>query len=186
MQRCGILRYSTSFLICLKRNEKAKEKMFVVIKNNLIVIFFKIAQSEGRSFGQKYLQSLEKSSMLLYKWENLFEKPTLEGGEIMSLEAMKKITEAEQDTQSRRAGAAAEAKKLVSDAEKAGRALVEQARAQAEAQAKEAMAQAESRAARRTEEILAEKRSDCDALRSAARERLPAAVELIVGRVVSI
>ena len=80
----------------------------------------------------------------------------------MSLEAMKKITEAEQDTQSR------------------------QARAQAEAQAKEAMAQAESRAARRTEEILAEKRSDCDALRSAARERLPAAVELIVGRVVSI
>ena len=104
----------------------------------------------------------------------------------MSLEAMKKITEAEQDTQSRRAGAAAEAKKLVSDAEKAGRALVEQARAQAEAQAKEAMAQAESRAARRTEEILAEKRSDCDALRSAARERLPAAVELIVGRGVSI
>ena len=75
---------------------------------------------------------------------------------------------------------------MVSDAEKAGRALVEQARAQAEAQAKEAMAQAESRAARRTEEILAEKRSDCDALRSAARERLPAAVELIVGRVVSI
>ena len=64
--------------------------------------------------------------------------------------------------------------------------LGEQARAQAEAQAKEAMAQAESRAARRTEEILAEKRSDCDALRSAARERLPAAVELIVGRVVSI
>ena len=48
------------------------------------------------------------------------------------------------------------------------------------------MAQAESRAARRTEEILAEKRSACDALRSAARERLPAAVELIVGRVVSI
>ena len=93
----------------------------------------------------------------------------------MSLEAMKKITEAEQDTQSRRAGAATEAKKLVSDAEKAGRALVEQARAQAE-----------SRAARRTEEILAEKRSDCDALRSATRERLPAAVELIVGRVVSI
>ena len=37
-----------------------------------------------------------------------------------------------------------------------------------------------------TVEMLAEKRSDCDALRSAARERLPAAVELIVGRVVSI
>ena len=54
------------------------------------------------------------------------------------------------------------------------------------AKAKEAMARAESSAARRTEEILAEKRGACDALRSAARERLPAAVELIVGRVVSI
>ena len=82
--------------------------------------------------------------------------------------------------------AAAEATKLVSDAEKAGQALIAQAAAQAEAKAKEAMARAESSAARRTEEILAEKRGACDALRSAARERLPAAVELIVGRVVSI
>ena len=104
----------------------------------------------------------------------------------MSLEAMKKITEAEQDTQSRRAGAAAEAKKLVSDAEKAGRALVEQARTQAEAQAKEAMVQAEARAACRTEGTLAGRRGDGGAPRCAARERLPAAVELIVGRVVSI
>lgn len=104
----------------------------------------------------------------------------------MSLEAMKKITEAEQDTQSRRAGAAAEAKKLVSDAEKAGRALVEQARTQAEAQAKEAMVQAEARAACRTEEILAQQREACSALQAKARARLPAAVELIVGRVVSV
>ena len=50
----------------------------------------------------------------------------------MSLEAIKKVTETEQDTQTRKAEAAATAKKLVTDADKAGRELVESARREAE------------------------------------------------------
>ena len=54
----------------------------------------------------------------------------------MSLEAIKKVTEAEQDTQARKAEAIATAKKLVTDAEKAGREEVESARREAEERVK--------------------------------------------------
>ena len=56
------------------------------------------------------------------------------GGESMSLEAMKQVTEAEEANRARRAEAQAEAKRLVAEAERAGKARLAEARAQAEAQ----------------------------------------------------
>ena len=44
------------------------------------------------------------------------------GGESMSLEAMKQVTEAEEANRARRAEAQAEAKRLVAEAERAGKA----------------------------------------------------------------
>jgi len=69
------------------------------------------------------------------------------GGESMSLEAMKQVTEAEEANRARRAEAQAEAKRLVAEAERAGKARLAEARAQAEAQARELMRQAEAKAA---------------------------------------
>lgn len=103
----------------------------------------------------------------------------------MSLEAIKKVNEAEQSVQARKAEAAAAAKKLVADAEKAGREQLESQRAKAEADAREAMSRAEAKAEARSKEILAEGRRECDALRADARTRLPEAAKLIVRRVVN-
>ena len=58
----------------------------------------------------------------------------------MSLEAVQRVTEAEEKARTRRAEAAEACKKLVSDAEEAGKAKLEQARRAAEAQAAEVMA----------------------------------------------
>ena len=61
------------------------------------------------------------------------------GGESMSLEAMKQVTEAEQANRTRKAEAQAEAKRLVAEAERVGKAHLAQVRAQAEAQVREWM-----------------------------------------------
>ena len=104
----------------------------------------------------------------------------------MSLEAIKKVTETEQDTQTRKAEAAATAKKLVADADKAGRELVESARREAEERVKGFMKDAEQRAAEHNEAVLAQAAASCDALRRAAEARLEEDAALIVRRVVNI
>lgn len=109
----------------------------------------------------------------------------MEGGESMSLEAIKKVNETEQGAQARKAEAAANAKKLTADAEKAGRERLEAQRAKAESDAREAMARAEAKAAAHSEEALAAARKECEALRKSARGRLDQAAELIVRRVVN-
>lgn len=50
------------------------------------------------------------------------------GGESMSLEARKQVTEAEEANRARRAEAQAEAKRLVAEAERAGKARLAEAR----------------------------------------------------------
>ena len=92
------------------------------------------------------------------------------GGESMSLEAMKQVTEAEEANRARRAEAQAEAKRLVAEAERAGKARLAEARAQAEAQ--------------HASEVMAQTRKSCDALRAQAEARLADAAESIVRRVV--
>ena len=103
------------------------------------------------------------------------------GGESMSLEAMKQVTEAEEANRARRVEAQAEAKRLVAEAERAGKARLAEARAQAEAQARELMRQAE---AEHAAEEMAQTRNSCDALRAQAEARLADAAESIVRRVV--
>ena len=106
------------------------------------------------------------------------------GGESMSLEAMKQVTEAEQANRAQKAEAQAEAKRLVAEAERAGRAHLVQARSQAEAQVREWMKQAEEQAAVHAGEVNAQTQSACDALRAKAEARLADAAESIVRRVV--
>ena len=60
------------------------------------------------------------------------------------------------------------------------------ARIQAEAQVKGFLQEAEERASKHTEQVLAETRQACDALRQEAEGRLADAAALIVRRVVNV
>ena len=106
------------------------------------------------------------------------------GGECMSLEAIKQVTEAEPANKQRKAEAQAEAKRTVAEAERAGKARLAEARAQAEAQVREFMRSAEETAAKHAAEVNAQTQKACDALRSKAEGRLADAAESIVRRVV--
>lgn len=101
------------------------------------------------------------------------------------MDAIKQVTQVEANAKQRKAEAVAAAKKLISDAEQAGKQALQSACARAEAEAKELMAQAEERSAVRAAEIATQSRQDCAALRSAAESKLDQAAALIVRRVVS-
>ena len=104
----------------------------------------------------------------------------------MSLEAIQTITESEKNAAQRIQAATDEAKKLLSEAERAGQAKVTQAKGEAEAKVKTMMEQAEQNAARHTAEVMDGMKKSCDALRQSAEGRLPTAAELIVRRVVNV
>lgn len=103
----------------------------------------------------------------------------------MSLEAIKQVTQAEEETQGKLTEARAAAKRLVAEAERQGRALVETARTEAEERAKSLMKDAEERAQVRTSEVMRETEQSCAQLRQASEQRLDAAADLIVRRVVN-
>ena len=65
----------------------------------------------------------------------------------MSLEAIEKVTQVENEVRERRAAAEAEAKQLVADAEKEGQALLQRTRAAGAEAGRELLRQAEERAA---------------------------------------
>lgn len=101
----------------------------------------------------------------------------------MSLEAIQKVTQTEQAVREQKARAADEAKRIVAEAERAGRQLVADARAQAEEVVKTMLAEAEAKAGERSAQTLADNAAQCEALKQAARGRLDQAAALIVGRV---
>lgn len=101
----------------------------------------------------------------------------------MSFEAIQKVTQAEQSAQERKAAAADEAKRIVAEAERAGKQLVADERARAEARARELLAQAEKRAGERSAKTMADNAARCEELKKAAMTRLDRAADLIVGRV---
>ena len=103
----------------------------------------------------------------------------------MSLEAIQMVTRAEAETKQRKADAITAAKKLVAEAEQAGKQALQAACSDADAKAKELMVQAEERAAARAAEIAAQSGQDRAALCSAAENKLDEAAALIVRRVVS-
>ena len=102
----------------------------------------------------------------------------------MALEAIKQVTQAEQEVQRYKEEAAAAARQVVADAERDGRQLLEDSRRQAQAEAKQQLARAEEEAAGHTRAVLEQAGQDCDRLRQAARQRLDRAAELIMERVV--
>ena len=104
----------------------------------------------------------------------------------MSLDAIKQVTETHIMTHLRLEQAGLEAKKIVSDAERAGRERLEQARAAAEAQVKLYMKDAEDRASKHAEQVMEETRAACGKLRQEAEGRMAQAAALIVGRVVNV
>ncbi len=104
----------------------------------------------------------------------------------MSIEVIKKVTETEKIAQERKLEAVGNAKKAVSEAERAGQELVAAARSRAEAQARELMKEAEAKAAKNERDVMDETARACGELRLSAEKRLPAAAELIVRRVVNV
>lgn len=104
----------------------------------------------------------------------------------MSFDAVQKVTEAEQRSKERKAEAAERAKRMVQDAEKAGKDRLSSARAEAEAQSKQLMAQAEAKADLHTQAVLEETSRACEALRREAEGKLGDAAALIVRRVVGV
>ena len=103
---------------------------------------------------------------------------------MVSLEAIEKITQAEQDCQARKAEAEAEARRIVTEAEQNGLALLQQARAAAAEEGKLLIKQAEDRAAQQAAQIARTAQDESVALQDAAGKNLDQAADFIVGRVV--
>ena len=97
----------------------------------------------------------------------------------MSLEAIEKVTQIEQQSQERKAAAEAEARQIVANAEREGLALLQQVRVDATKDGRKLLRKAEERAAEKAAEI------GRAALQEAAGKHLDEAAEFIVGRVVN-
>ena len=102
----------------------------------------------------------------------------------MSLEAIREIQSVEEAMEASRAQARTQAQKIVSDAEREGRALLEQGREASAKEAAAAMKAAEDRAAKRRAEILASAEDDCKTLSASADAFMAQAVKMIVERLV--
>ena len=102
----------------------------------------------------------------------------------MSLEATTKIRAVEDGMERAKTDAKAQAQKLLADAEREGRALLQKGREKSAGEAAAAMKKAEEQAAVRREEILAQAAKDCAKLKSDAEKRMDKAAQAILGRVV--
>jgi len=104
----------------------------------------------------------------------------------VSLDVIKQVAECEKNAQESKLQAASNAKKTISDAEKAGLELLAETRRKAEAQVRQFMAESEAKAAKSEQDVMEETARDCAVLRQSAEKRLPEAAELIVRRVVNV
>lgn len=103
----------------------------------------------------------------------------------MSLEAIQKVTEVEKESKERKTAAEAEAKRILSDAERSGQALLLSTRAKAAEEGKALLQKAEERAKVCSDEIIKAAEAEGGALRDAAKTHLSETVALIVGKVVN-
>ncbi len=103
----------------------------------------------------------------------------------MSLEAIKTISEVEDETRQRKVQASAEAKKAVSEAESAGRASIEQARAKAGAEIRELTRKAEEKAKEQAMDLASSTENRMASMRVRAENNLERAADLIVERIVN-
>ena len=101
----------------------------------------------------------------------------------MSLEAVQRVSEAEEKARARRTEAAVACKKLVSDTEQSCQAQLEQVCSTAQSQAVEALVKAKAAAEKEVKAIQQETKQACTSLRQMAAKRLDAAAALIIRRV---
>ena len=103
----------------------------------------------------------------------------------MSLEAIKTISEAEEQAKNIRAVAAAEAKRVLGEAEAAGKAAVEAAEKKGRDELAELAKKADEKALESAKALAAENDKLKAGLRDRAEKRMEQAVSLIVERIVN-
>lgn len=102
----------------------------------------------------------------------------------MSLDAIQRVTQAEQTAKQQKDAAIAENKQNIVAAQRAAQRLLESSRAEAEAEVRQMMIRAEQQAAELTKSVLAQTALENENLKEDARQNLDRAAELIVERVV--
>ena len=102
----------------------------------------------------------------------------------MALEAIQEVTQAETRSKEQRELAAFESKQKLLASQRSAQHQLEEARQAAAAEVRVLMEQAETEAAKVTEEVMAQARVDCEAMKQGARGRLDQAAQLIVEKVV--
>ncbi len=103
----------------------------------------------------------------------------------MPLEAIKQVSDAEDKAAAIRKDAYDQSKRLLAQAERDGRAMLEEARLQAEAEAARLLLEAEGPAKKQGEELLAAAQREGALLRAKAEGRMEKAVQLITERIVN-
>ena len=103
----------------------------------------------------------------------------------MSLKAIQKVTEVEQEMRTRKAAAEIEARQMISAAEEDGLLCLEKTRSKAAEQAKAYLKEAEKRAEAKAAEIQSAVVAESNVLRQEAEKHLDEAAEFIVRRVVN-
>lgn len=111
-------------------------------------------------------------------------KHDAKGGEIMSIDAMKTILDAEQEARDAQQKAAAVARQLLQDAETRGKALLISTWEAAEQEVAKLMEEAELLGTQRREEILLHAENQCAVLRAHGENMLDGAAEQIAERIV--
>jgi len=106
------------------------------------------------------------------------------GGDTMSLDAIKQVTDSEAQAREIRAQAQTQAQELLAEARKTAQAAQLQARKTAQAQVRELLVQAEARAGKAREETLSNFDAECGQLQAKAEKKMDEAAALIVRRVV--
>ena len=104
----------------------------------------------------------------------------------MSMDALKAVTDSEEQARAQKAQAEAEARALVEQARKMGQARLEDQRRTATAQVKDKLAQAEAHGEKTKDQVLAQYAQDCEDLKAKAHQRLDQAADLIMGKVVEL
>ncbi len=102
----------------------------------------------------------------------------------MSLEMVQTIKEAEAQAEMIKKDAAAQAKQIALDSQKACAALIEAARGQARANRNDALRSADAAAEIEGEVRRAKVASQCEAIKIATTSRINAAVDIVVDRIV--
>lgn len=103
----------------------------------------------------------------------------------MSMDAIKKVTDAEQSAQSRYDEALAEQRRQIALAKKDGAEKLEERRYDAEQRVKSMLAEAEQSAGQKNRQALEQAEAECSQEMQDARKRLDTAVTFITERVVN-